>query len=61
MQGLNMEWTSPCNPVPKLVLLSEVTGVDLIKVLLTSGSIKRCLFIKYTYLFVIKFICLLIS
>ena len=61
MQGLNMEWTSPCNPVPKLVLLSEVTGVDLIQVLLTSGSIKRCLFIKYTYLFVINFICLLIS
>ena len=61
VHGLNMEWTSPCNPIPKLVLLSEVTGVDLIQVLLTSGSIKRCLLIKYTYLFVIKFICLLIS
>lgn len=57
MQGLNVEWTSPCNPIPKLVLFSEVTGVDLIQVLLTSGSIKICLFIKYTYLFVIKFIC----
>ena len=40
VQGLNVEWTNPCNPIPKLVLFSEVTGVDLIQVLLTSGSIK---------------------
>ena len=58
VQGLNMEWTSPCNPIPKLVLFSEVTGVDLIQVLLTSGLIKRCLLnINQVYLFIIKFIC----
>ena len=62
VQGLNMEWTSPCNPIPKLVLFSEVTGVDLIQVLLTSGSIKRCLLNTYqVYLFIYYQIYLLIN
>ena len=62
MQGLNMEWTSPCNPIPKLVLFSEVTRVDLIQVLLTSWSIKRCLLNIYqVYLFIYYQIYLLIN
>ena len=63
VQGLNiMEWPSPSNPIPKLVLFSEVTGVDLIQVLLTSGSIKRCLLNIYqVYLFIYYQIYLLIN
>ena len=64
VQGLNMEWTSPCNPIPTLVLFSEVTGVDLIQVLLTSESIKRCLlniYQVYWYLFIYYQIYLLMN